>query len=191
MFPKSLATLSLEEDTMAVMDIVLNTPAAEDEDTLLHGMARDFYDATKLNLVERWVPVGDWLHRRGRAGLEPYQKSADGKIQPEVRGNLRDGTPPRANIDYMRERLVANGFRIMGEPSAIIPVVIGDSGKSRRMTHRMMREGAIVNLVESPAVARNQSRWRLQVMAGHTRQHIDTFILKARQTVDAFEPVTA
>lgn len=91
----------------------------------------------------------------------------------------------------MRERLVANGFRIMGEPSAIIPVVIGDSGKSRRMTHRMMREGAIVNLVESPAVARNQSRWRLQVMAGHTRQHIDTFILKARQTVDAFEPVTA
>lgn len=92
----------------------------------------------------------------------------------------------RTNIDYMRSELRAHGFKTIGDPSAIVPVVLGDSGISRKMTHDMIMKGAIVNLVESPAVARNKSRWRLQVMAGHTREHIDRFIEQASATVKAF-----
>ncbi|SCW86912.1 Aminotransferase class I and II [Rhizobium mongolense subsp. loessense] len=35
----------------------------------------------------------DWLHDRGKFGLDPYQKSTGGKILPYVSGRWRDGTP--------------------------------------------------------------------------------------------------
>ena len=97
----------------------------------------------------------------------------------------------RHNVDHVRNRLQSCGFKTIGEPSAIVPVVIGDSGISRAMTHHMVLNGAIVNLVESPAVARNQSRWRLQVMAGHTEAHIDQLVEQACATRHQFERVTA
>ncbi|APO75246.1 aminotransferase class1/class2 protein [Rhizobium etli 8C-3] len=92
----------------------------------------------------------------------------------------------RDNIDYLRTQLKRHGFVTLGEPSAIVPVVVGDCSDARTMTSFMIKNGAIVNLVESPAVARNQSRWRLQVMSYHSHADIDTFIecaLKARADV--------
>ena len=103
--------------------------------------------------------------------------SSEGKM---LRSKLRQ------NVDYMRAKLTEYGFRPTGDPSAIIPVVTGDSARSRKMTNYMSRNGAIVNLVESPAVAKNQSRWRLQIMARHTKQHIDTFIDCAKNATAAF-----
>ncbi|MBX9459510.1 MAG: aminotransferase class I/II-fold pyridoxal phosphate-dependent enzyme [Rhizobium sp.] len=97
----------------------------------------------------------------------------------------------RNNIDHLRDQLKRQGFKTIGDPSAIVPVVIGDSGTSRKMTHHMILNGAIVNLVESPAVARNQSRWRLQVMAGHSDAHIDRLVEQACATRQAFERVSA
>ena len=44
----------------------------------------------------------------------------------------------------------------MGQPSAIVPVVTGDSALSRLMTRHALQNGAIVNLVEYPAVSRKQ-----------------------------------
>ncbi|MGJ7043593.1 glycine C-acetyltransferase [Shinella sp. BE166] len=102
-----------------------------------------------------------------------------------LRAKLRD------NVNYLRDRLHQNGFQVTGDPSSIVPVVIGDSGISRKMTNHMIRNGAIVNLVEFPAVARNQSRWRLQVMAGHTVEHIDAFIEKALATRAMFQNMCA
>lgn len=87
------------------------------------------------------------------------------------------------NVTYLRARLAENGFLTPGEPSAIVPVVVGDSATARLMTRHMIREGAIVNLVEYPAVARGKSFWRVQVMADHERQHIDTFVECAIQAL--------
>jgi len=64
----------------------------------------------------------------------------------------------------------------MGQPSAIVPVVTGDSALSRLMTRHALQNGAIVNLVEYPAVSRNSCRWRLQVMAGHQLDEIDQMV---------------
>ncbi|KQS84839.1 pyridoxal phosphate-dependent aminotransferase family protein [Rhizobium sp. Leaf383] len=81
-----------------------------------------------------------------------------------------------ANVLRLRAGLEDVGFRVLGNPSAIVPVVVGASGEARRMTTAMLRSGAIVNLVEAPAVAKNQARWRLQVMADHNESDIDAFI---------------
>ncbi|WP_147324521.1 hypothetical protein [Shinella sp. WSJ-2] len=72
--------------------------------------------------------------------------------------------------------LVAEKFTVLGNPSAIVPVIVGNSGDARRITNAMITGGAIVNLVEAPAVAKNQSRWRLQVMADHNHEDILSFV---------------
>lgn len=81
-----------------------------------------------------------------------------------------------ANILHLREGLRREGFRVMGQPSAIVPVILGDTAISRIMTRHAIETGGIVNLVEHPAVARNMCRWRLQVMADHTPEQIDRFL---------------
>lgn len=85
------------------------------------------------------------------------------------------------NVNALRGALIDEGFEVLGQPSAIVPVVIGSSAQARAMTGRMIRSGAIVNLVEAPAVAKNQSRWRLQVMADHSQRDIDRFVALATQ----------
>jgi glycine C-acetyltransferase len=76
----------------------------------------------------------------------------------------------------MRSGMEANGFKILGQPSAIVPVILGNNAISREMTSAMLTSGALVNLVEYPAVAKNACRWRIQIMADHTEEQIDTFI---------------
>lgn len=80
------------------------------------------------------------------------------------------------NAVALHEGLVNAGFEVMGDPSAIIPVVLGDSARSRFITKFTLERGGLVNLVEYPAVAKNASRFRLQVMASHTQEQIDRFI---------------
>lgn len=80
------------------------------------------------------------------------------------------------NSALLRESLANAGFEVMGDPSAIVPVVLGNSSRSRFITRFTLERGGLVNLVEFPAVAKNASRFRLQVMAGHTREQIHRFV---------------
>lgn len=77
------------------------------------------------------------------------------------------------NVHLLRGKLSDAGFEVLGRPSAIVPVVLGNAALSRLMTRYAIQAGAIVNLVEYPAVAKNANRWRLQVMADHTTDQID------------------
>ncbi|TXM66467.1 aminotransferase class I/II-fold pyridoxal phosphate-dependent enzyme [Methylobacterium sp. WL12] len=80
------------------------------------------------------------------------------------------------NSTYMRSQLKEVGFKVLGQPSAVIPVILGGNGLSRLMTRYTFEAGGIMNLVEYPAVSKNTCRWRLQVMALHKREHVDHFI---------------
>jgi glycine C-acetyltransferase len=90
------------------------------------------------------------------------------------------------NANYLRQTLKNSGFEVMGDPSAIVPAILGDSGRSRFITKHCLEGGALVNLVEYPAVAKNAARVRLQVMSDHTYQQIDRFVdILKLATVDA------
>lgn len=78
-----------------------------------------------------------------------------------------------ANADRLRSRLRSAGFDVLGEPSAIVPVILGGTALSRLATRYALEVGALVNLVEHPAVSMNSCRWRLQVMADHTGGQLD------------------
>ncbi len=80
------------------------------------------------------------------------------------------------NATRLRRGLQSSGFELMGEPSAIVPAVLGDTALSRLATRHALEAGALVNLIEHPAVSMNTCRWRLQVMADHSLRQIDDMV---------------
>jgi len=51
-----------------------------------------------------------------------------------------------------------------------------EAGAARRITRAALAAGALVDLVEHPAVSRGGSRWPLRVMADHTAAHVDRMV---------------
>lgn len=76
------------------------------------------------------------------------------------------------NVLDLRERLGAAGLEVFGDPSAIVAVKIGNEALTRLVGRQLTRIGLIANMVEYPAVAKGQARFRLQVMAAHTADQI-------------------
>lgn len=81
-----------------------------------------------------------------------------------------------ANSIYLRDLLIANNFEVMGAPSAIVPVLLGGVMESRLITKNTIENGGLVNLVEYPAVSKNSTRFRLQLMSSHSNDQLDTFV---------------
>ena len=76
----------------------------------------------------------------------------------------------------MRNSLQDRGFNVYGQPSPIVPLVIGNVGIMRICARLLLENGFIVNPVEHPAVPKGTARYRLQMMASHTNEQIDQFI---------------
>jgi glycine C-acetyltransferase len=72
--------------------------------------------------------------------------------------------------------LEARAFTVKGQPSAIVPVVLGETGVARKMTRAALAAGALVNLAEHPQVSRRNARWQLLVMADHPHPPIDRMV---------------
>lgn len=87
-----------------------------------------------------------------------------------------EGLACRQRIDErstaLRDTLTGIGLHVLGQPSAIVPVLMGGVARSRLTARFMVEQGVLVNLVEHPAVARNTSRLRLQLMATHEPEHL-------------------
>ena len=72
----------------------------------------------------------------------------------------------------LRNHLRMAHFECLGDPSAIVPVHIGDEGLTRLLTRALPRHRVVTNLVEYPGVAKGAARLRLQVMADHTAEQM-------------------
>ena len=84
----------------------------------------------------------------------------------------------------MRKTLAAAELNVIGEPSAIVPVVVGDEALARMVSRRLPDLEVIANLVEYPAVAKGNARFRLQMMPTHTAEHVDQLVARLRRAVD-------
>ena len=71
-----------------------------------------------------------------------------------------------------------------------MPVVLGERGYARKLTSVVIERGAIVNLVEALAVAKNQTRWRPQVMADHDDAAIQALVQAAVSSRGALDPTS-
>lgn len=77
-----------------------------------------------------------------------------------------------ANVQELRRQVRAAGLDYYGDPSAIVAVKMGSEGLARLVSRELPELGLLANLVEYPAVGKGAARFRMQVMAKHTRQNV-------------------
>jgi 8-amino-7-oxononanoate synthase len=87
-----------------------------------------------------------------------------------------------ANADKMRRGFKALGFRVIEEPTAIVPVIIGDDMKTFVFWRQVFDAGVFVNAFVSPGVPPGMAMLRTSYMATHEDQHLDK-ILEVFETV--------
>ncbi|RME88048.1 MAG: aminotransferase class I/II-fold pyridoxal phosphate-dependent enzyme [Candidatus Hydrogenedentota bacterium] len=80
------------------------------------------------------------------------------------------------NIHYFHGRLKEEGFDIENAQTAITPIVIGDTVKTREVTKFMHENNVFVNPVPYPAVPRKKDRLRLSLSALHEKEDLDLIL---------------
>lgn len=139
--------------------------------------------------------VREYLRYFGSSGtfsnaLSPVQAATVLKafeiVKSEEGRNLRAAL--MENILYLRGELKRLGMEVIGEPSAIVSAKVGDEALARLVSQRLPSLGVVANLVEFPAVAKGSARFRLQVMANHTKSDIDQLIGRLYSALDEAQP---
>jgi glycine C-acetyltransferase len=80
------------------------------------------------------------------------------------------------NVNYFRDKMIAAGFDIKPTQSAICAVMLYDAKLSQDFAARLQDEGIYVTGFYYPVVLKGQARIRVQVSAGHEREHLDKCI---------------
>ena len=80
------------------------------------------------------------------------------------------------NVNYFRDKMIAAGFDIKPTQSAICAVMLYDAKLSQDFASRLQDEGIYVTGFYYPVVPKGQARIRVQVSAGHEREHLDKCI---------------
>ena len=72
--------------------------------------------------------------------------------------------------------MAALGFDIKPGTHAICPLMLYDAPMAQKFAERLLEEGIYVIGFFYPVVAKGQARIRVQISAGHSREHLDKAI---------------
>jgi glycine C-acetyltransferase len=86
----------------------------------------------------------------------------------------------------LRNHLMADGIRVMGQPSPLVPIRLPLITAPPR-TALLESAGALVTLLMAPAVATHAPRWRLQLTADHSIADIDDLADLIRDVTRVFD----
>ncbi len=79
----------------------------------------------------------------------------------------------RENVQKVRSRLAALGFTMLASPTAIIPIIVGDTARAIAMSDALLEKGIFVTGFGFPVVLEGAARLRIQVSAAHTDADIE------------------
>ena len=77
------------------------------------------------------------------------------------------------NTAWFRQRMAAAGFELKPGVHPIVPIMLYDEKKTHEFARRLLDEGIYVIGFSYPVVAKGLARIRVQVSAGHTREHLE------------------
>ncbi len=84
-----------------------------------------------------------------------------------------------ANVRHMREGLSKLGFALHDSPTAIIPIMIGDTAEAIKKSRRLLELGVMVIAFGFPVVPQGAARLRVQISAAldetHMQRALDAF----------------
>jgi len=76
----------------------------------------------------------------------------------------------------LREALRAAGFAVPDAPTPIVPLILGENGRTLAWAAALWREGFWVHPIRPPTVAPGESRLRITVTAAHEEEEIDRLV---------------
>lgn len=119
----------------------------------------------------------DFLINRARSfiyttGLAPALAAAAGAALKIVESEPERSRRLWENAAYLKEGLVALGFRIGPTASPIIPVMVGASETALSLSERLLARGIYVTAIRPPTVPPGTARLRVTPTAAHTREHL-------------------
>jgi len=79
----------------------------------------------------------------------------------------------RKNVAFLRNGLAELGWEALDSPSAIVPIIVGDTTKAIRMADQMLDCGVLITGFGHPVVPEGTARLRAQVSAAHNKEHLD------------------
>ncbi len=86
----------------------------------------------------------------------------------------------------LRNHLMADGLRVLGQPSPLVPVLLPPITALPR-TVLLHSAGPVVPLLQAPLVAGRTPRWRIQLSADHSPADIDDLAELIRDVTRAFD----
>ncbi len=82
-------------------------------------------------------------------------------------------TKVKENSEYFRNGIKKLGFNVLEGNHPIVPVMIGDAGKTQEISKKLLEKGLFVVGLWFPVVPENTARLRFQISAAHTRAQIN------------------
>jgi glycine C-acetyltransferase len=79
----------------------------------------------------------------------------------------------RSNVAYFREGLKRLGFKPLDGPSAIVPIIVGDTAFAIAMSDKLLQRGVFVTGFGFPVVPEGTARIRTQLSAKLTKEEMD------------------
>ena len=80
------------------------------------------------------------------------------------------------NVNYFRDKMTAAGFDIKTDTKCHCATALYDAKLSQIYAARMQEEGIYVTGFYYPVVPKDQARIRVQISAGHEKEHLDKCI---------------
>ncbi len=138
------------------------------------GGASGGYTATRREIAE-------WLRQRSRTylfsnSLAPMVATATLAALDLLHSSDTLRRKLGENGAYFRAAMEALGFTLAGAGHPIVPVMLGDARLASEMAARLLGEGIYVIGFSFPVVPKDQARIRVQLSAGHERDHLDRAI---------------
>lgn len=87
----------------------------------------------------------------------------------------------RDNVAYARSGIRDAGFDVLESPTAICPIIVGDTARAISLSNRLLDMGSFVIGFGFPVVPEGTARLRVQVSAAHEPVHLDQLVASLTQ----------
>lgn len=93
----------------------------------------------------------------------------------------------RQNVAYARQGIREVGFEVLESPTAICPIIVGETARAIELSNRLLDMGVFVIGFGYPVVPEGTARLRVQISAAHGPEHLDQLIGCLRQLAAELE----
>ncbi len=90
--------------------------------------------------------------------------------EPQRVGRLRE------NVGSVRAKIREAGFAVLESPTAICPIIVGETARAIAMSRRLLELGVFVIGFGYPVVPEGHARLRVQISAAHEPAHLDALV---------------